>query len=338
MSREIFRKVKSYVVYRIACSIFIVLTLCILVFISACSVDSVLIVLLALLNDISMLPIAHDKVAASRNPEIPKVKEIIIRCVFFGLVSTAIGMLYFYTINPMGDSSPGPTYLPFANIHLQFFCSTQTSALIWLYMTILSESLIFTVRVPHGWFWTKPYPSPLLIISVLLTDIVFSVLAGVWHNMFLADIMITWAFGLGSFFFVDCMKMLMFVFILGEDSGETISFEEFKEGLVDIPEGEEDLKLKVEGGINPDLDPDVEAAEVEVDRMAAKEKRLSNHRRHTLEGSDRDGHREIDHNKKGPFGWIGLNGRVAKFHRAHMFHTHRDPTNVHHENEGGVHG
>ena len=74
MSREIFRKVKSYVVYRLSCSIFIVLTLCILIYISACTVESLLIILLALLNDISMLPIAHDKVAASRNPEIPKVK------------------------------------------------------------------------------------------------------------------------------------------------------------------------------------------------------------------------------------------------------------------------
>ena len=133
MSREIFRKVKSYVVYRLSCSIFIVLTLCILIYISACTVESLLIILLALLNDISMLPIAHDKVAASRNPEIPKVKvrrsdelpniilydeatpppppflaphprssqDIIIRALFFGMVSTAIGMLYFYTINPM---------------------------------------------------------------------------------------------------------------------------------------------------------------------------------------------------------------------------------------------
>ena len=114
-----------------------------------------------------------------------------------------------------------------------------------------------------------------------MTDVIFSVLAGVWKNMFLADILITWAFAIGGFLFVDCAKMLFFVKLLGEDSGETISFEEFSEGAPQHPES----------GAKQDADP--EAAGAEVERVRAKEARLSNHGRHTLEGSDREGHKEV---------------------------------------------
>jgi hypothetical protein len=72
-------QVKSYVVFRIAASITIVLVLCILIFVSACQVRGVLIVLLALLNDLSMLPIAYDNVSASRKPELPRADEIVYR-------------------------------------------------------------------------------------------------------------------------------------------------------------------------------------------------------------------------------------------------------------------
>jgi H+-transporting ATPase len=51
-SRRIFARVKSYVVYRIAASIVLVLTLSIVIFASGCAVDSLLVIILALLNDI----------------------------------------------------------------------------------------------------------------------------------------------------------------------------------------------------------------------------------------------------------------------------------------------
>ena len=84
-SREIFRKVKTYVIYRVSASVFLVLSLTTIIYVSACSVESVLIILLALLNDLSMLGISHDHVDASRKPELPRVTEIISRALFFGI-------------------------------------------------------------------------------------------------------------------------------------------------------------------------------------------------------------------------------------------------------------
>jgi magnesium-transporting ATPase (P-type) len=59
-SRRIFKKLKSYVTYRFAATIQIVIVLTLLIFISNCPINSLYIIILALLNDLTMLPIAYD--------------------------------------------------------------------------------------------------------------------------------------------------------------------------------------------------------------------------------------------------------------------------------------
>lgn len=67
-SRRIFRKLKAYVTYRFAATIQIVTVLTAIIFISDCSVNSLYIVLLALFNDLTMLPIAYDYQVARYQP------------------------------------------------------------------------------------------------------------------------------------------------------------------------------------------------------------------------------------------------------------------------------
>ncbi|GMH91854.1 hypothetical protein TrVE_jg14412 [Triparma verrucosa] len=288
MSREIFRKVKSYVVYRIACSIFMVLTLCILVFISACSVQPVLIILLALLNDISMLPIAYDHVSASRSPELPRARSLVIRALFFGTVSTCLAMLYFYTIQPMRDGNSEV----FHNISFdQFFCSTETSALVWLFLCILSESLIFTVRVPNGYFFQAQAPSIYLVASVLATDILVSLLAGVWKGMWFTDILITWAFGISSFLVIDAAKVFFFCKILGEEECETITFQQF----VDAP----DDTTIVNASVDADVEADVKTVQMSLAKKARQSVHLSKGR---LDEDAVEGHREAE--ARGESHWL----------------------------------
>ncbi|GMI10211.1 hypothetical protein TrLO_g15595 [Triparma laevis f. longispina] len=287
MSREIFRKVKSYVVYRIACSIFMVLTLCILVFVSACSVQPVLIILLALLNDISMLPIAYDHVSASRSPELPRARSLVIRALFFGTLATALAMVYFYTINPMQDGNENV----FHSIRFEFFCTQQTSALVWLFLCILSESLIFTVRVPTGYFWQAKPPSIYLVASVLATDILVSLLAGVWKDMWFTDILITWAFGLASFLIIDVCKVFFFCTLLGEEAGSTITFQQFVEAA-------DDTTI-----VSEPVDRDVEADAISAQMLIAKKARQSVHAKHRLTTNEIEGHKVVDSDHHMMWSW-----------------------------------
>ena len=260
-SREIFRKVKTYVVYRVAASIFLVTTLCTAIYISACSVDSVLIILLALFNDLSMLGIAHDRVAASRKPELPRVAEITIRAVFFGFTAFAFAMLFIYTVNPTADANSNV----WKGTDVEFFCSKQTSAMIWVYLTVLSEALVFSVRIPTGFCWQGKRPTIWLFIGVGATDVIVSLLAGVWKKMWMTDILLTWAWAIASFFVIDALKVLVFCVICGQETGATITFDEFV--------AYEDEAID---------DPEEHAAMMAERRASEKAKRMSIHKEHTL--------------------------------------------------------
>lgn len=156
-SRRIFAKVKAYVVYRIAASITLVITLSCIVFISRCTVDSLMIIILALLNDISMIPVAYDNAFATRKPQMANVLPLVSLSAFYGAIQTGIALIYFYVIS---NKSP----------ELEFdlkTCDGSTQGQIWLYLVLATELMIFSARAP-SFFW-QSMPSLMLIVSVLAT-------------------------------------------------------------------------------------------------------------------------------------------------------------------------
>ena len=76
-SRRIFRKLKAYVTYRFAASIQIVVVLSLLIYVSNCAIKALFIIILALFNDITMLPIAYDNQQADSAPVDTKIFNIL---------------------------------------------------------------------------------------------------------------------------------------------------------------------------------------------------------------------------------------------------------------------
>lgn len=95
-SRRIFRKLKSYVTYRFAATIQIVIVLTLLIYISNCPINSLYIILLALFNDLTMLPIAYDNQQASVVPEQPNVNQMLKLSAMLGLLETCFSLLWAY--------------------------------------------------------------------------------------------------------------------------------------------------------------------------------------------------------------------------------------------------
>merc|ERR1719316_82191 len=77
-SRKIFARLRAYVLYRIAATIQIVLVLSILIHRYNDPLPALYVILLALLNDVTMLPIADDRAVASATPEIPTMPDILL--------------------------------------------------------------------------------------------------------------------------------------------------------------------------------------------------------------------------------------------------------------------
>jgi H+-transporting ATPase len=102
-SRKIFRRVKAYVTYRFAATIQVIVFLCVTLFVSGCQIDLIYIVILALLNDLTMMPLSSDRQKASKIPENPVVSKILTQAAMFGLAQAAISVGWFYIANEGSD-------------------------------------------------------------------------------------------------------------------------------------------------------------------------------------------------------------------------------------------
>ena len=120
-SRRIFSRIKSYVIYRVAASLILVLSLSIIMFVKGCAVDSTVscrqfamipadrealnrailqfIIILALLNDISMIPVAYDTADATTKPQLPRARTLVYQSVFYGFTHAALTMAFFFGMN-----------------------------------------------------------------------------------------------------------------------------------------------------------------------------------------------------------------------------------------------
>lgn len=83
----------AYVVYRVAASLILVLTLSIIIFATGCAVDSLMIIIMALLNDISMIPVAYDNASATTKPQLPKTRSLVYQSLFYGLSHAGLSLM-----------------------------------------------------------------------------------------------------------------------------------------------------------------------------------------------------------------------------------------------------
>jgi H+-transporting ATPase len=98
-SRKIFRRVKAYVTYRFAATIQVIVFLSVVLFVSGCQIDLIYIVILALLNDLTMLPLSNDKQKASIVPDNPVVSKLLLQSFTFGIIQASLSVTWFYVAN-----------------------------------------------------------------------------------------------------------------------------------------------------------------------------------------------------------------------------------------------
>ena len=220
-SRRIFARIKSYVVYRVAASLILVLTLSIVIFATSCAVDSLMIIILALLNDVSMIPVAYDNAKATTKPQLPVAKNLVLQSLFYGLIQAGLSLMFIFCMNydthlaaPIDLGSPEKA------------CGGQARGFIWFHLVLVTELMIFSVRAP-GFVLTSPPPSFKLFASVGLTCILGGLLAAFLPMWEVAGSNIGWIilFNIAIFLVVDVLK-IQFRKLIGEEPGEVILSDE----------------------------------------------------------------------------------------------------------------
>ncbi|KAJ0396598.1 hypothetical protein ATCC90586_004060 [Pythium insidiosum] len=99
MSREIFLRMKNYAMYSIAMTVRIVFTFGILTVAWNWYFPTLLVVILAILNDGTILTISKDNVKASPLPDSWKLKQVFVASICFGIWLTISTVVMFYVVN-----------------------------------------------------------------------------------------------------------------------------------------------------------------------------------------------------------------------------------------------
>mmetsp|Transcript_17619 Transcript_17619/g.26304 ORF Transcript_17619/g.26304 Transcript_17619/m.26304 type:complete len:952 (-) Transcript_17619:127-2982(-) len=217
-SRRIFARIKAYVVYRVAASIILVLTLSIVIFVTSCAVDSLMIIILALLNDVSMIPVAYDNAKATTKPQLPVAKTLVLQSLFYGLVQAGLSLMFIFSMANNRDER----FAIDLNGPNNEGCTGEARGFIWFHLVMVTELMIFSVRAPR-FVLLSPPPSMYLAGSVLLTLILGGLIAGFLQTWTVPGGDIGWIilFNIASFLVVDLMK-LQFRKMIGEEPGDVI--------------------------------------------------------------------------------------------------------------------
>ncbi|RKF21833.1 plasma-membrane proton-efflux P-type ATPase [Altericroceibacterium spongiae] len=184
-ARQIFERMTAYAIFRIAetTRILLFMTASILAF-DFYPVTAIMVVLLALLNDIPIMAIAYDNAAIARKPLRWDMRRVLMVATTLGVygVFTSFGLFWFVR-----------EYLQLP--------SEQVQSLVFLKLLVAGHMTIYVTRNKGG-VWTRPWPSWKLILPCELTQLLGTL--GVVYGVFMAPVgwamaLFVWAYALVAF-------------------------------------------------------------------------------------------------------------------------------------------
>jgi H+-transporting ATPase len=200
-ARITFERMKSYAVFRIAETLRIILfmTLSIVVF-NFYPITALMIIILALLNDIPILAIAYDNTRIDRKPVRWNMKEMLTISTTLGVAGVISSFLLFFLLEYFRFSEPVIQSMMFAKL------------------VIAGHGTIYNTRI-DDWFWKRPYPSLLLFGATFSTRVVGTLIAV--YGFLITPIgwtyaLYMWGYALAWFVFNDVVKMATYRFIRRE--------------------------------------------------------------------------------------------------------------------------
>ena len=211
--RKTFQRMNSYAMYRIAETIRVLLfmTLSILVF-NFYPFTTIMIVLLALLNDGAILSIAYDRVHYSDQPESWNMRMVLGIATTLGIVGVVATFGLFY----LGERV--------------FHLNRETiQSLMYLKLSVAGLLTIFVTRT-RGPFWSIK-PAPILLGAVLGTQLVATLITV--YGVFMAPIgwgwaLLVWGYALAWFLVNDQIKLVAYRILDRQQPGLLVAHRKHK--------------------------------------------------------------------------------------------------------------
>ena len=159
-ARMIFAKMESYAVFRISETIRIILfiTLAIIAF-DYSPLSPIMIVMLALLNDIPVMAIAYDNAPVSREPIRWQLRQTLIVASLLGILGLLSSFLLFFWLNMKG------------------FSVAAIQTMLFLKLDVAGHSTLYLTRTGRKHFWERPFPSLKFFLPAFSSRIIGTLIA-----------------------------------------------------------------------------------------------------------------------------------------------------------------
>ena len=197
-SRKIFQRMTNYAIYRINETIRVLafITLSILIF-EIYPVTALMIVLLALLNDMPIMTIAYDNVTFSPRPERWNMRTLLTISTFLGAIGTASSFLLLYI-----------------GLRLLHLNADVLQSFIYLKLSVAGHLSLLVART-KGPFWSVRPAKPVLLAIVLtqLTATLLTVYGILLPPMGWGLALVVWPYAIASFLVQDFLKVRFYKFL-----------------------------------------------------------------------------------------------------------------------------
>ncbi|KAK2365342.1 ATPase 10, plasma membrane-type, variant 2 [Trifolium repens] len=214
-SRAIFQRMKNYTIYAVSITIRIVLGFVLLALIWEYDFPPFMVLIIAILNDGTIMTIAKDRVKPSPTPDSWKLPEIFATGVVIGTYLALVTVLFYWAVV---ETTFFETHFHVTSLSGQ---SEKVSSAVYLQVSIISQALIFVTR-SRGWSFLER-PGTLLICAFVIAQLVATLIA-VYANISFAEIRgigwewagVIWLFSLIFYVPLDIIKFTVRYALSGE--------------------------------------------------------------------------------------------------------------------------
>ncbi|KAJ0247907.1 ATPase 10 [Hirschfeldia incana] len=214
-SRAIFQRMKNYTVYAVSITIRIVLGFTLLALIWEYDFPPFMVLIIAILNDGTIMTISKDRVRPSPTPESWKLNQIFATGIVTGTYLALVTVLFYWLIVSTSFFEK--------HFHVKSICNNgeQVSSAVYLQVSIISQSLIFVTRSRSWSFLDRP--GTLLIFAFLVAQLAATLIA-VYANISFANITgigwgwagVIWLYSLIFYVPLDVIKMVFHYALSGD--------------------------------------------------------------------------------------------------------------------------
>ncbi|KAJ0075520.1 hypothetical protein Patl1_34691 [Pistacia atlantica] len=287
-SRAIFQRMKNYTIYAVSLTIRIVLGFLLLALIWKFDFSPFMVLVIAILNDGTIMTISKDRVKPSPLPDSWKLKEIFTTGIFLGSYLAVMTVIFFWAAYKSTFFTDKFGVRPINNNE------HELTAAVYLQVSIVSQALIFVTR-SQSWSFIER-PGLLLITAFLIAQLLATIIA-VYANFGFAKVSgigwgwagVIWLYSLVTYFPLDVIKFMVRFFMTGRPWDTLLQKKTAFTTKKDYGRGEREaqwaLAQRTLHGLQP---PDNERNYRELSEIAEQAKRCAEVARlrelHTLKG------------------------------------------------------